>query len=102
MKLVTKKAPRGRLFRELSAEEARAVGNVCGLGRVHSLAEKQMAETVLRSMRDQDLWLACDCKTTSEERPLNTARNLDGSIFLVNFSGEHRADCPLHLSLIHI
>lgn len=65
MKLVTKKAPRGRLFRELSAEETRAVGNVCGLGQVHSLTEKQMAETVLRSMRDQDLWLACDCKTTS-------------------------------------
>jgi len=98
VKLVTKKAPRGRLFRELSAEETRAVGNVCGLGRVHSLAEKQMAEMVLRSMRDQDLWLACDCKNASEERPLNTARNLDGSIFLVNFSGEHRADCPLHRS----
>lgn len=98
MRLVTKKAPRGRLFRELSAEEALAVGNVCGQGRVDSLAEKQMAEAVLRSMRDQDLWLACDCKGSVEERPLNTARNLDGSIFLVNFSGEHHSDCPLHRS----
>ncbi|AGO57678.1 hypothetical protein B194_5447 [Serratia plymuthica A30] len=98
MRLVTKKAPRGRLFRELSAEEALAVGNVCGQGRVDSLAEKHMAETVLRSMRDQDLWLACDCKGSVEDRPLNTARNLDGSIFLVNFSGEHHTDCPLHRS----
>ncbi len=65
MKLVTKKSPRGRLFRELSSEEATAVGNVCGRGRVTSLAEKQLAEAVLRSMRDHDLWLSCgshDCR----------------------------------------
>ncbi|WP_241766707.1 hypothetical protein [Serratia marcescens] len=98
MKLVTKKAPRGRLFRELSAKEALAVGNVCGQGQVHSLAEKQMAEAVLRSMRDRDLWLECDCKGSAEERALNTAKNLDGTLFLVNFSGEHSKDCPLHRS----
>lgn len=98
MKLVTKKAPRGRLFRELSADESRAIGYVCGLGQVHSLEEKKLAEAVLRSMRDQDLWLSCDCKSTTEERPLNTAKNLEGTLFLVNFSGEHSNNCPLHRS----
>lgn len=97
LKLVTKKAPRGRLYRELSREETQAVENVCGRGEVTSLAEKQLAETVLRAMRDHDLWLACDCKGI-DERPLNTAKNLDGTLFLVNFSGEHHKACPLHRS----
>lgn len=66
MKLVTKKSPRGRLFDELSPEQATAVGNVCGKGRVTSLAEKQLAEEVLRSMRDNDLWLSCGCRTTAK------------------------------------
>lgn len=98
MKLVTKKSPRGRLFDELSPEQATAVGNVCGKGRVTSLAEKQLAEEVLRSMRDNDLWLSCGCRTTAEDRPLNTVCNRDGSLFLVNFSGEHSSDCPLYRS----
>lgn len=98
MKLVTKKSPRGRLFRELSSVEATAVGNVCGRGHVDSLAEKQLAEAVLRSMRDHDLWLSCGCRTTAEDRPLNTASNRDGTLFLVNFSGEHSSDCPLYRS----
>lgn len=98
MKLVTKKSPRGRLFDELSPEQATAVGNVCGKGRVTSLVEKQLAEEVLRSMRDNDLWLSCGCRTTAEDRPLNTVCNRDGSLFLVNFSGEHSSDCPLYRS----
>ncbi len=98
MKLVTKKSLRGRLFDELSPEQATAVGNVCGKGRVTSLAEKQLAEEVLRSMRDNDLWLSCGCRTTAEDRPLNTVCNRDGSLFLVNFSGEHSSDCPLYRS----
>lgn len=98
MKLVTKKSPRGRLFGELSPEQATAVGNVCGKGHVTSLVEKQLAEEVLRSMRDNDLWLSCGCRTIAEDRPLNTVCNRDGSLFLVNFSGEHSSDCPLYRS----
>lgn len=98
MKLVTKKSPRGRLFDELSPEQATAVGNDCGKGHVASLVEKQLAEAVLRSMRDNDLWLSCGCRTTAEDRPLNTVSNRDGSLFLVNFSGEHSSDCPLYRS----
>lgn len=97
MKLVMKKAPRGKLFRELSADETRAVGNVCGKCISRSLEEKRCAEYILRAMRDHDLWLACGCKV-NEEQPLNTAKNLDGTLFLVNFFGEHAKDCPLHRS----
>lgn len=71
MKLVTKKSPRGRLFRELSSEEATAVGKFYVRRHVTSLAEKQLAEVVLRSMRDHDLWLSCGCRATAEDRPLD-------------------------------
>lgn len=98
MKLVTKKSPRGRLFRELSSEEATAVGKFYVRRHVTSLAEKQLAEVVLRSMRDHDLWLSCGCRATAEDRPLDTAGYLEGTLYLRNFSGEHSSDCPLYRS----
>lgn len=98
MKLVTKKSPRGRLFRELSSEEATAVGKFYVRRHVTSPAEKQLAEVVLRSMRDHDLWLSCGCRATAEDRPLDTAGYREGTLYLRNFSGEHSSDCPLYRS----
>lgn len=96
MQLVTKKAPRGRVMSTLTTAEVNALGAVFGLDRENNQAELQLAEEVLKKMSDRALWLKCDCLAAGEEQPLNTVRMRDGTLTLVNFSGQHHTACPLH------
>ncbi|ENW8996399.1 hypothetical protein ACFMEY_004908, partial [Escherichia coli] len=61
MRLVKKRAPRGRLSRQLSEAEESAVKKVRGLREIGSQAEETLALNVLMEMRRTDTWLACGC-----------------------------------------
>lgn len=59
--ILVKKNPRGKVIRELSSEEETAVKTVCGLKRPATMAQHNLANALLREMREYDAWLQCDC-----------------------------------------
>lgn len=59
--ILVKKNPRGKVIRELSSEEETAVKTVCGLKRPATMAQHNLANDLLREMREYDAWLQCDC-----------------------------------------
>lgn len=61
MKLVRKKAPRGGLIRFLDDHEVMAVENVSGRRVSAGREQHELAEKVLREMRQREAWLQCDC-----------------------------------------
>lgn len=100
MRLVKKRAPRGRLSRQLSETEESAVKKVCGRREVGSQEEKALALDVLTEMRRTDTWLACSC-VAGDAPPMNSAnlRTDTGTIYLQAFSTPHDADCPMFREL---
>ncbi|WP_261643272.1 hypothetical protein [Erwinia mallotivora] len=97
MKLVRKKAPRGRLTRMLSEAEESAVKKVCGRREAGTSVEKALALDVLTEMRRTETWLACAC-IECEALPMNSAnlRSDTGTLYLQGFSTAHDADCPMY------
>lgn len=59
--ILVKKNPRGKVIRELSSEEETAVKTVCGLKKPATMALHNLANDILREMREYDTWLQCDC-----------------------------------------
>ena len=59
--ILVKKNPRGKVIRELSSEEETAVKTVCGLKKPATMALHNLANEILREMREYDAWLQCDC-----------------------------------------
>ncbi len=59
--ILVKKNPRGKVIRELSSEEETAVKTVCGLKKPATMALHNLANDILREMREYDAWLQCDC-----------------------------------------
>lgn len=55
--ILVKKNPRGKVIRELSSEEETAVKTVCGLKRPATMAQHNLANDLLREMREYDAWL---------------------------------------------
>lgn len=100
MRLVKKRAPRGRLSRQLSEAEESAVKKVCGRREAGSQEEKALALDVLTEMRRTDTWLACSC-AEGEAPPMNSAnlRTDTGTIYLQAFSTPHDAGCPMFREL---
>lgn len=100
MRLVKKRAPRGRLSRPLSEAEEAAIKKVCGRREVGSLAEKKLALDVLTEMRRTDTWLACGC-VAGDHPPMNSAnlRTDTSSIYLQTFSTPHDESCPMFRNL---
>ena len=100
MRLVRKKAPRGRLIRSLSEAEESAVRKICGLREAGSVAEKALALDVLTEMRRTDAWLACSC-VTGDAPSMNSAnlRSDTGTLYLQSFSTPHDAGCPMFREL---
>lgn len=96
MRLVKKRAPRGRLSRQLSEAEESAVKKVCGRKEIGSQAEETLALNVLTEMRRKDTWLACSC-VAGDMPPMNSAnlRTDTGSIYLRTFSTPHDVSCPM-------
>ncbi|WP_233268374.1 hypothetical protein [Pantoea sp. BAV 3049] len=100
MRLVKKRAPRGRLSRQLSEAEESAVKKVCGRRETGSQEEKGLALDVLTEMRRTDTWLACSC-VTGDSPPMNSAnlRTDTGTLYLQAFSTPHDAGCPMFREL---
>jgi len=96
MQLVRKKAPRGALYRELTATEEDVVKNVCGLGKVRSARDKETALAVLKEMRQHEVWLSCGCMP-GDETPMNSAKLMQETqtLFLAGFNAPHSKDCPM-------
>lgn len=57
--ILVKKNPRGKVIRELSSEEETAVKTVCGLKRPATMAQHNLANALLREMREYDAWWIC-------------------------------------------
>ncbi|ESD46798.1 hypothetical protein HMPREF1602_01289, partial [Escherichia coli 907889] len=50
--ILVKKNPRGKVIRELSSEEETAVKMVCGLKKPATMAQHNLANDLLREMRE--------------------------------------------------
>lgn len=96
MRLVKKRAPRGRLSRQLSEAEESAVQKIYGRREIGSQAEEALVLHVLTEMRQTDTWLACSC-VAGDMPPMNSAnlRKDTGSIYLRTFSTPHDVTCPM-------
>lgn len=92
MRLI-KKASRGDVLRELTAEEEQAVKSFFGQGLP---AGRDLAEKVIRMMRQQEAWLQCDC-VPDDAPALNSAKMMGESrkLFLSGFNHEHASGCPM-------
>jgi len=101
MRRVKKRAPRGRLIRQLSEAEESAVQKVCGRREAGSQEEKALALDVLTEMRRTDTWLACSCVEGEDAPPMNSAnlRTDAGTLYLQAFSTPHDAGCPMFREL---
>lgn len=97
MKLVRKKAPRGGLIRILDDDEATAIGNVSGRRVSAGREQHDLAEKVLREMRQLEAWLQCDC-VPGDSPAMNSARLMQdtGTLFLAGFNHEHARDCAMY------
>ena len=97
MKLVRKKAPRGGLIRWLEEEEETAVKNVSGRRVSAGREQHELAEKLLREMRQLAAWLQCDC-VPGDSPAMNSARLMQdtGTLFLAGFNHEHAPDCAMY------
>lgn len=88
--ILVKKNPRGKVIRELSSEEETAVKTVCGLKRPATMAQHNLANDLLREMREYDAWLQCDC-IPGDSPAMNFAalKNNTGTLYLSSFNHEH-------------
>lgn len=93
--ILVKKNPRGKVIRELSSEEETAVKTVCGLKRPATMAQHNLANDLLREMREYDAWLQCDC-IPGDSPAMNFAalKNNTGTLYLSSFNHEHAPECP--------
>ncbi|VCX04916.1 hypothetical protein BANRA_05539 [Escherichia coli] len=94
--ILVKKNPRGKVIRELSSEEETAVKTVCGLKRPATMAQHNLANDLLREMREYDAWLQCDC-IPGDSPAMNFAalKNNTGTLYLSSFNHEHAPECPI-------
>ncbi|EOH8553984.1 hypothetical protein ACMDLX_004329, partial [Salmonella enterica] len=74
----------------LSSEEETAVKTVCGLKRPATMAQHNLANDLLREMREYDAWLQCDC-IPGDSPAMNFAalKNNTGTLYLSSFNHEH-------------
>ncbi|ENL3240607.1 hypothetical protein AB4613_005575, partial [Escherichia coli] len=81
--ILVKKNPRGKVIRELSSEEETAVKTVCGLKKPATMALHNLANDILREMREYDAWLQCDC-IPGDSPAMNFAalKNNTGTLYL--------------------
>ncbi|MEF6026269.1 hypothetical protein U9845_21435, partial [Escherichia coli] len=88
--VLVKKNPRGKVIRELSSEEETAVKTVCGLKKPATMAQHNLANDLLREMREYDAWLQCDC-IPGDSPAMNFAalKNNTGTLYLSSFNHEH-------------
>lgn len=93
--ILVKKNPRGKVIRELSSEEETAVKTVCGLKKPATMAQHNLANDLLREMREYDAWLQCDC-IPGDSPAMNFAalKNNTGTLYLSSFNHEHAPECP--------
>ncbi|EJQ7129069.1 hypothetical protein N0M51_004567, partial [Shigella sonnei] len=86
--------------RELSSEEETAVKTVCGLKRPATMAQHNLANDLLREMREYDAWLQCDC-IPGDSPAMNFAalKNNTGTLYLSSFNHEHAPECPMYRQL---
>ncbi|EFY4432876.1 hypothetical protein CV793_004601, partial [Shigella sonnei] len=98
--ILVKKNPRGKVIRELSSEEETAVKTVCGLKRPATMAQHNLANDLLRKMREYDAWLQCDC-IPGDSPAMNFAalKNNTGTLYLSSFNHEHAPECPMYRQL---
>lgn len=98
--ILVKKNPRGKVIRELSSEEETAVKTVCGLKRPATMAQHNLANDLLREMREYDAWLQCDC-IPGDSPAMNFAalKNNTGTLYLSSFNHEHAPECPMYRQL---
>ncbi|EMH1046549.1 hypothetical protein V6A30_004259 [Escherichia coli] len=98
--ILVKKNPRGKVIRELSSEEETAVKTVCGLKRPATMALHNLANDILREMREYDAWLQCDC-IPGDSPAMNFAalKNNTGTLYLSSFNHEHAPECPMYRQL---
>ncbi len=92
--ILVKKNPRGKVIRELSSEEETAVKTVCGLKKPATMALHNLANDILREMREYDAWLQCDC-IPGDSPAMNFAalKNNTGTLYLSSFNHEHAPEC---------
>ncbi len=98
--ILVKKNPRGKVIRELSSEEETAVKTVCGLKKPATMAQHNLANDLLREMREYDAWLQCDC-IPGDSPAMNFAalKNNTGTLYLSSFNHEHAPECPMYRQL---
>lgn len=98
--ILVKKNPRGKVIRELSSEEETAVKTVCGLKKPATMALHNLANDILREMREYDAWLQCDC-IPGDSPAMNFAalKNNTGTLYLSSFNHEHAPECPMYRQL---
>ncbi|HFK6914425.1 TPA: protein YagA, partial [Escherichia coli] len=98
--VLVKKNPRGKVIRELSSEEETAVKTVCGLKKPATMAQHNLANDLLREMREYDAWLQCDC-IPGDSPAMNFAalKNNTGTLYLSSFNHEHAPECPMYRQL---
>lgn len=98
--ILVKKNPRGKVIRELSSEEETAVKMVCGLKKPATMAQHNLANDLLREMREYDAWLQCDC-IPGDSPAMNFAalKNNTGTLYLSSFNHEHAPECPMYRQL---
>ncbi|ELZ4634524.1 hypothetical protein UKU51_004237 [Salmonella enterica] len=92
--ILVKKNPRGKVIRELSSEEETAVKTVCGLKKPATMALHNLANDILREMREYDAWLQCDC--IPGDSPAMNFAGLKKSLYLSGFNHEHAPECPMY------
>ncbi|OKW55002.1 hypothetical protein AWP73_28985, partial [Escherichia coli] len=98
--ILVKKNPRGKVIRELSSEEDTAVKTVCGLKKPATMVLHNLANDILREMREYDAWLQCDC-IPGDSPAMNFAalKNNTGTLYLSSFNHEHAPECPMYRQL---
>ena len=99
--ILVKKNPRGKVIRELSSEEETAVKTVCGLKKPATMALHNLANDILREMREYDAWLQCDC-IPGDSPAMNFAalKNNTGTLYLSSFNHEHAPECALFTIMV--
>lgn len=97
--ILVKKNPRGKVIRELSSEEETAVKTVCGLKKPATMVLHNLANDILREMREYDAWLQCDC-IPGDSPAMNFAalKNNTGTLYLSSFIMSMHLNAPCIVS----
>ncbi|TPE10761.1 hypothetical protein FJP62_20120 [Pantoea vagans] len=94
MKLIRKKAPNGTV-RHLTSNQEDAIKNFYGLKKIQSSQERELAKSILREMRKDELWLQCCC-VTDDNPALSSANLRKGTLYLSSFGNSHDLKCPMY------